>query len=93
LRCLAGSKKPVLIGTKVPVTYLKGDNFFEINIMCDQNNSIAKTAIKMSYGVCNKLVVDLGFILQAEEQEELPEILTGCIRLDRIDIAHDPWKM
>jgi len=92
LRKIAG-KKPVIIGQKIPITYYKGSNFFEINLMCDQNNTMAKTAVKMAYGIASKLVVDLAFILQAETFQELPELITASVRCEHLHLSGEPWKL
>jgi len=92
LRSIAG-KKPVLIGQKIPLTYFKGSNFYEINLMCDKDNKLAKTAVKMSYGIATKLVVDLAFIIQAETEEDLPEMVLGCCRCEKLDLSSAPWHL
>jgi len=92
LRSIAG-KKPVLIGQKIPLTYFKGSNFYEINLMCDKDNKLAKTAVKMSYGIATKLVVDLAFIIQAETVEDLPEMVLGCCRCEKLDLSSAPWHL
>ena len=47
------------------------------------------------------LVIDLAFVVEAREDEDLPEVLLGSVRLSRMDvnkapiIAHQPmdWKL
>jgi hypothetical protein len=33
------------------------------------------------------LCIDLGFVIQGEEDEELPEHILGCVRLSRLDLS------
>lgn len=77
--------RPTLVGTKVPVNYVHGRNFLEIQIDTTSqvmSNSIASTAL----GSSQDLVVELGLILQSENLEELPEMLFAVFSCRRLDL-------
>lgn len=39
---------------------------------------------------CRYLVIDLAFVLQGNEEEELPEHILGTLRINRVDLAAAP---
>eukprot|EP00494_Astrolonche_serrata_P027778 UN28042 len=49
---------PTLLGNKVPITYIKGENYFELDVMCDQNTA-AYGIIKLAHKWSTSLMVDL----------------------------------
>jgi len=70
---------PTLVGEKVTTSYFQGEDYLEI----DYNTAIdavAVTSAKLAFEHSKKLVVDAGIVLQAEESDELPEKILGCVR-------------
>ncbi|TYZ60282.1 hypothetical protein PybrP1_009029 [[Pythium] brassicae (nom. inval.)] len=49
---------------------------------------IARRGIHLLLDKTAKLVIDIGFVLQGESEEELPEQILGCCRLDHADVQH-----
>lgn len=49
---------------------------------------IARRGIHLLLDKTSKLVIDIGFVLQGETEEELPEQILGCCRLDHADVQH-----
>lgn len=80
------SSKPVIIGRKLENDYVSSDegSILEIGINVD-NSIIARQITGLSLTYCSTLVVDLGFVIEAVEQEELPEHILGGVRLIRPD--------
>jgi len=77
---------PTILGQKVPITYHRGENYLELDILCDKNR-IAYGAIKMAYSASTTLIVDLNYILQVDDEEELPEIVFAGVSLVYIDLT------
>lgn len=48
---------------------------------------IARKGIHLLLDKTSKLVIDISFVLQGETEEELPEQILGCCRLDSVDVA------
>ncbi|KAJ0400710.1 hypothetical protein P43SY_000615 [Pythium insidiosum] len=77
--------KPTLLGNKLKCPYYKGDTYFEVAIDIS-SNSVANTVVGMVQGVTKSLVVDMAFLLEAQSEEELPEVLLGAVRLQHVSL-------
>ena len=65
---------------------MQGDNYFELDVDVG-SSSVARnvTGIAMSYA--KSLIVDMGFCLQGNDDNELPEVLMGTVRIVHIDVS------
>ncbi|KAJ8437131.1 hypothetical protein Cgig2_016874 [Carnegiea gigantea] len=75
--------KACLLGKAVTCRYLRQDNFLEIDVDIG-SSSVARNVIGLVLGYVTSLVVDLAVLIEAQEEEELPEYLLGTIRLSCI---------
>jgi len=81
---MAVKDTPTLLGTKLKQHYFRGSNYFECAVDVG-SSSVARNIVGMTMGYAKSVVVDLGFCLQGERGEELPEVLLGafsCVRVD-----------
>jgi len=46
-----------------------------------------RNACGLAIGYSKSIVVDLGFVLQGNEEHELPEVLMGCYSCYRVDMS------
>ncbi|EGZ11181.1 hypothetical protein PHYSODRAFT_304784 [Phytophthora sojae] len=83
--------KPTLLGNKLKCPYHRGENYFEVDIDIS-SNSVANTVVGMVQGVTKSLVVDMAFLLEAQTDEELPEIILGAVRMQHISLDN-PRRM
>uniref|UniRef100_H3H2G7 START domain-containing protein n=1 Tax=Phytophthora ramorum TaxID=164328 RepID=H3H2G7_PHYRM len=83
--------KPTLLGNKLKCPYHRGDNYFEVDIDIS-SNSVANTVVGMVQGVTKSLVVDMAFLLEAQSDEELPEIILGAVRMQHVSLDN-PRRM
>jgi len=77
---------PTLLGMKVPITYWKGRNYLEIGVQCDQNY-LAQSILSIAFPIAKKLTVDQCYILQSENEDELPEVVFAGIRYTHPDLS------
>uniref|UniRef100_M4C2F2 START domain-containing protein n=1 Tax=Hyaloperonospora arabidopsidis (strain Emoy2) TaxID=559515 RepID=M4C2F2_HYAAE len=77
--------KPTLLGNKLKCLYYRGENYFEVDVDIS-SNSVANTVVGMVQGVTKSLVVDMAFLLEAQSDEELPEIILGAVRLQHVSL-------
>jgi hypothetical protein len=71
---------PAIMGTKLKQTYVRSNRFLEVVLDCG-SSSVATGVIRLSLGYAKTLMVDMGFLLEADEEEYLPERIFGCARM------------
>ena len=71
---------PAIMGTRLDQHYNRSDRFMEL-VLDTGSSQVAEGVIKLSLGYAKTLVVDMGFLLEAREEEHLPERIMGCVRV------------
>lgn len=85
--------KACLLGKAVTCKYFRQDNFFEIDVDIG-SSSVARSVIGLVLGYVTSLVVDLAILIEAKEDEELPEYILGTVRLNRLKLESAvPFKI
>lgn len=89
--------KPAIIGNKIPTTYTYEpadestgkSEYLELDIDI-VSSSTARSILSVCRSYTQTLTIDLGFVVQGNSSDELPEqILTG-VRLHGLDPIHAP---
>lgn len=71
---------PAIMGTRIKQNYVRNKRFMEIILDCG-SSQVAEGVLKLTLGYAKTLVVDMGFLLEAREEEHLPERILGCVRV------------
>uniref|UniRef100_A0AAV1T4Q0 PH domain-containing protein n=1 Tax=Peronospora matthiolae TaxID=2874970 RepID=A0AAV1T4Q0_9STRA len=80
--------QPIL--TRPQHEFHRGDGYFEVDVNAHDFNYIArKGLVGISSHACS-MVLDFGFVLEGQEDHELPEQILGCVRLCKVDICSAP---
>jgi len=93
IKKLVGST-PARIGTKVPVTYRGSidENFLEIIIDVTKGPALGNNIASTVVGKAELVTVDLGFVIEAQEDEQM----LGLIRFHHLNMktapTHSQWK-
>lgn len=66
--------------------YFKTDQYFEIDVDIS-SSAVANGITRFVIGYMKALVIDLGFTVEGQAAEELPEELMGVIRVMNLDPA------
>lgn len=79
--------RPALPGTKsVDLVYHKGDNWFEVDLDVS-GRSQAKIITGLAMPLTKSLVVDIAFLVESQEADELPEQIIGAARFSHVDLG------
>ncbi|OQR93479.1 hypothetical protein ACHHYP_02510 [Achlya hypogyna] len=77
---------PAIIGTKLRQPYFKTDKYFELDVDIT-SSAVANRVTGLVLGYTKKLVIDMGFLVEGRQSQELPERLFGACRMTYVDMA------
>jgi Protein ENHANCED DISEASE RESISTANCE 2, C-terminal len=71
---------PAIMGTKLKQTYVRHDRYCEVILDCG-SSPVAMGVIRLSLGYAKTLAIDMGFLLEGNDESTLPERIFGCVRM------------
>ncbi|CBI31451.3 unnamed protein product, partial [Vitis vinifera] len=79
-------KKACLVGQALETNYFRGKNYLELGIDAG-SSTVARGVVNLVVGYLNNMVTEMAFLIQANTQEELPEVLLGTCRFNHLDAS------
>jgi hypothetical protein len=73
--------KPVLIRRTGSI--FRGPNYLEIDVHVHKFANLAKKSIHALSSRCGLMYMQIGFVIEGREDEELPEVLFACVGINR----------
>jgi hypothetical protein len=89
---------PALIGKKLPTTYRGSvnENYLEIILDVTRGPAFACNVANSVVGKADSIAVDIGFVIEGQVEEHLPEQMLGLVRLHHLDMklapTHTQWN-
>ncbi|XP_057832754.2 protein ENHANCED DISEASE RESISTANCE 2 [Cryptomeria japonica] len=83
---------PCILGKAVDCNYYRGLKYLEVDVDIG-SSTVANGVLGIVLGVVTTLVVDMAFLVQGNNPEELPERLIGAVRISHLKLssALAPW--
>nr|XP_043611883.1 protein ENHANCED DISEASE RESISTANCE 2-like [Erigeron canadensis] len=80
------SNRATLVGQLLKVNYIRGKNYIELDIDVG-SSALARGLAGTALSCFSSLIVETGFVIQANTRDELPEQLYGAARLNHVDVS------
>ena len=70
----------------------RGDNYIEMDINVHNFGTLARKGMEIMFNNFSKMVIEVGFCVEGRLDSELPELLLGCVQMDRPNYERAvPW--
>ncbi|XP_020270640.1 protein ENHANCED DISEASE RESISTANCE 2-like [Asparagus officinalis] len=63
-----------------------GENYLEIDVDIE-SSAIANVVLHLALGYVTVVMIDMRFVVEAQEEEELPERLIGAVRIAQMELS------
>jgi Protein ENHANCED DISEASE RESISTANCE 2, C-terminal len=65
--------------------YYRGVDYLEIDVDIG-SSAIASAILSLALGCVTSVTIDMGFVVEAQQEEELPERLIGAVRIAQMEM-------
>ncbi|CAL5421833.1 unnamed protein product [Camellia sinensis] len=86
VKAAVGNYSACLLGKALTCNYHRGSNYLEIDV--DMGSSaIASAILRLALGYVTAVTVDMGFVVESQTEDELPERLLGAVRVCQMETS------
>ncbi|CAA7408233.1 unnamed protein product [Spirodela intermedia] len=86
VKAAVGNYAACLLGRALRCEYHRGENYLEIDVDIG-SSAIANAVLHLALGYVTAVTIDMGFVVEAQEEEELPERLIGAVRVAQMEMS------
>ena len=86
VRATVGNYGACLLGRALTCRYHKGDDYLEIDVDIG-SSAIASAILHLALGAVTSVTIDMGFLVESQSEEELPEKLFGAVRIAQMEMG------
>ncbi|GJM97561.1 hypothetical protein PR202_ga14496 [Eleusine coracana subsp. coracana] len=86
VRATVGNYAACLLGRALTCRYHKGDEYLEIDVDIG-SSAIASAILHLALGAVTSVTIDMGFLVESQSEEELPERLFGAVRIAQMEMS------
>ncbi|KAF5456861.1 hypothetical protein F2P56_026293 [Juglans regia] len=81
-----GNYGACLLGKALTCNYHRGSNYLEIDVDIG-SSAIASAILHLALGYVTSVTIDMGFVVEAQAEDELPERLIGAVRVCQMEMS------
>lgn len=81
-----GNYSACLLGKALTCNYHRGPNYLEIDVDIG-SSAIASAILHLALGYVTSVTIDMGFLVEAQAEDELPERLVGAVRVCQMEMS------
>lgn len=86
VKAAVGNYAACLLGKALTCNYHRGENYLEIDVDIG-SSAIANAILHLALGYVTAVTIDMGFLVEAQAEEELPEKLLGAVRVCQMEMS------
>ena len=86
VRATVGNYAACLLGRALTCRYHGGDGYLEIDVDIG-SSAIASAILHLALGAVTSVTIDMGFLVESQSEEELPERLFGAVRIAQMEMG------
>ena len=81
-----GNYSACLLGKALTCNYHRGPNYLEFDVDIG-SSAIASAILHLALGYVTSVTIDMGFLVEAQAEDELPERLVGAVRVCQMEMS------
>ncbi|KAJ6854040.1 protein ENHANCED DISEASE RESISTANCE 2-like [Iris pallida] len=86
VKAAVGNYAACLLGKALTCRYHRGENYLEIDVDIG-SSAIANAVLHLALGYVTAVTIDMGFVVEGQTEEELPERLIGAVRIAQMEMG------
>ncbi|TMX05190.1 hypothetical protein EJD97_001256 [Solanum chilense] len=86
VKAAVGNYSACILGKALNCYYHRGPNYLEIDVDIG-SSAIASAILHLALGSVTSVTIDMGFLVESQTEEELPEKLFGAVRICQMEMS------